>query len=116
LATAAAVVIFLPAAFFVGGDKQTAAELAQMKGQMVAIEQASRSRKNVGSNFRGRDRREPEIDYYRGRNAAPCSAMGPINGNEIADRHPGMKPTNEISGYRQTRKSPATFSARIRSI
>jgi hypothetical protein len=36
--TAAAVVIFWPAAFFVGGDKQTAAELAQMKGQMVAIE------------------------------------------------------------------------------
>jgi len=31
-ATAAAVVIFWPAAFFVGGDKQTAAELAQMKG------------------------------------------------------------------------------------
>ena len=30
LATAAAVVIFWPAAFFVGGDKQTAAELAQM--------------------------------------------------------------------------------------
>jgi hypothetical protein len=37
LATAAAVVILWPAAFFVGGDKQTAAELAQMKGQMVAI-------------------------------------------------------------------------------
>jgi hypothetical protein len=31
LATTAAVVIFWPAAFFVGGDKQTAAELAQMK-------------------------------------------------------------------------------------
>jgi hypothetical protein len=37
----AAIVIFWPAAFFVGGDKQTAAELGQMKGQMVAIEQAS---------------------------------------------------------------------------
>jgi hypothetical protein len=45
LATAAAVVIFWPAAFFVGGDKQTAAELAQMKGQMVAIEQASVAKK-----------------------------------------------------------------------
>jgi hypothetical protein len=45
LATAAAVVIFWPAAFFVGGDKQTAAELAQMKGQMVAIEQASIAKK-----------------------------------------------------------------------
>ena len=40
-----AVVIFWPAAFLVGGDKQTAAELAQIKGQMVAIEQASISKK-----------------------------------------------------------------------
>ena len=51
-ATAAAVVIFWPAAFFVGGDKQTAAELAQMKGQMVAIEQAS-VQKNCGIQFQG---------------------------------------------------------------
>jgi hypothetical protein len=36
LATAAAVVIFWPAAFVVGGDKPTAAELARMKGQIVA--------------------------------------------------------------------------------
>jgi hypothetical protein len=52
LATAAAVVIFLPAAFFVGGDKQTAAELGQMKGQMVAIEQAS-IQKKCGIQFQG---------------------------------------------------------------
>jgi hypothetical protein len=45
VATAAAIVIFWPAAFFAGGDKQTAAELAQMKGQMVAIEQASIAKK-----------------------------------------------------------------------
>jgi hypothetical protein len=45
LATAAAIVVFWPAAFLVGGDKQTAAELAQMKGQMTAIEQASIARK-----------------------------------------------------------------------
>jgi hypothetical protein len=45
VATAAAIVIFWPAAFFVGGDKQTAAELSQMKGQMVAIEQASIAKK-----------------------------------------------------------------------
>jgi Tfp pilus assembly protein PilN len=45
IATTAAVVIFWPAAFFVGGDKQIAAELAQMKGQMVAIEQASTQKK-----------------------------------------------------------------------
>jgi hypothetical protein len=51
LATAAAVVIFWPAAFFVGGDKQTAAELSQMKGQMVAVEQASIA-KNATSSFR----------------------------------------------------------------
>ena len=43
--TAAAVVIFWPAAFLVSGDKQTAAELGQMKGQMVAIEQASIAKK-----------------------------------------------------------------------
>jgi hypothetical protein len=43
-ATAAAVVVFWPAAFFVCGDKQNAAELAQMKGQMVAVEQASIAR------------------------------------------------------------------------
>ncbi|MDN3278774.1 hypothetical protein QWJ07_31245 [Frankia sp. RB7] len=41
VATTAAVIIFWPAAFLVGGDKATAAELGQMKGQMVAIEQAS---------------------------------------------------------------------------
>lgn len=52
LATAAAVVIFWPAAFFVGGDKQTAAELSQMKGQMVAIEQASIAKK-CGIQFQG---------------------------------------------------------------
>jgi hypothetical protein len=45
LVTAAAIVVFWPAAFFVGGDKQTAAELSQMKGQMVAIEQASIAKK-----------------------------------------------------------------------
>src|SRR6202043_1344173 len=52
VATAAAIVIFWPAAFFVGGDKQTAAELAQMKGQMVAVEQASIAKK-CGIQFEG---------------------------------------------------------------
>jgi hypothetical protein len=51
--TAAAVVIFWPAAFLVGGDKQTAAELAQMKGQMVAVEQASIA-KNCNIKFQGK--------------------------------------------------------------
>ena len=45
IATTAAVIIFWPAAFFVGGDIQTAAELAQLKGQMVSIEQASIAKK-----------------------------------------------------------------------
>ncbi|ABA04751.1 lipoprotein, putative [Nitrobacter winogradskyi Nb-255] len=45
VATTAAVIIFWPAAFLVGGDKQTAAELGQMKGQMNAIEQASIAKK-----------------------------------------------------------------------
>jgi hypothetical protein len=45
IATAAAVVIFWPAAFFVGGDGQVAAELGQLKGQMVAVEQASIQKK-----------------------------------------------------------------------
>lgn len=45
IATAAAIVVFWPAAFFVGGDGQVSAELAQLKGQMVAIEQASIQKK-----------------------------------------------------------------------
>jgi hypothetical protein len=45
VATTAAVIVFWPAAFLVGGDKQTAAELAQMKGQLVAIAQASIEKK-----------------------------------------------------------------------
>jgi hypothetical protein len=40
------------AAFFVG-DKQTAAELGQMKGQLVAIEQASIAKK-CNIQFQGR--------------------------------------------------------------
>jgi len=45
IATGVAVVIFWPAAFLVGGDGQVAAQLAQMKGQMTAIEQASIAKK-----------------------------------------------------------------------
>ncbi len=52
VATTAAVIIFWPAAFLVGGDKQTAAELGQMKGQMVAIEQSSIQNK-CGIKFQG---------------------------------------------------------------
>jgi hypothetical protein len=45
IATGVAIVVFWPAAFLVGGDGQMAAELAQLKGQMVAIEQASIAKK-----------------------------------------------------------------------
>jgi hypothetical protein len=41
IATGVAVVLFWPAAFLVGGDGPTAAEVGQLKGQMVAIEQAN---------------------------------------------------------------------------
>src|SRR5688572_18086195 len=41
IATGVAIVVFWPAAFLVGGDGPVAAELAQLKGQMNAIEQAS---------------------------------------------------------------------------
>ena len=45
VATGIAIVVFWPAAFLVGGDGPTATELAQLKGQMVAIEQASIQKK-----------------------------------------------------------------------
>jgi hypothetical protein len=51
VATTAAVVVFWPAAFFVGGDKQNAAELARLRGEMDAIEQTS-IRKKCGIQFR----------------------------------------------------------------
>ena len=41
IATGVAIVVFWPAAFLVGGNRQAAAELAQLRGQMVAIEQAN---------------------------------------------------------------------------
>jgi hypothetical protein len=41
VATSVAVIVFWPAAFLVGGDGPQAAELAQLKGQMIAIEQTS---------------------------------------------------------------------------
>lgn len=50
VATTAAVIIFWPAAFFVQGDKQNAAQLAQLKGQMDAIQQESIA-KNCGIQF-----------------------------------------------------------------
>jgi hypothetical protein len=51
VATTVAVVVFWPALFMIGGDKQNAAELARLKGEMEAVEQAS-VRKQCGIEFR----------------------------------------------------------------
>jgi hypothetical protein len=51
--TAAAIVVFWPAAFFVGGDNQTSAELARLKGEFDTIEQVAIG-KNCSLNFRKR--------------------------------------------------------------
>jgi hypothetical protein len=50
IATGVAIVVFWPAAFLVGGDGPMAAELANLKGQMLAIEQAS-IQKQCGISF-----------------------------------------------------------------
>lgn len=50
VATTVGVIVFWPALFLIGGDKQTAAELARLKGEMEAIEQAS-IRKNCRIQF-----------------------------------------------------------------
>lgn len=49
--TAVAIVVFWPAAFFVGGDRQLSAELARLKGEMIALEQAAVNKK-CGIQFR----------------------------------------------------------------
>lgn len=45
-------ILFWPAIFFVGGDKASAAEIARLKGEMQAIEQANIAR-NCGLQFHG---------------------------------------------------------------
>lgn len=49
--TGVAVVLFWPAAFFMSGNGQNAAELGRLKGEFQAIEQAS-IQKNCGFQFR----------------------------------------------------------------
>jgi hypothetical protein len=51
IATGVGAVIFWPSLFFIKGDQQNAAYLAQLKGQMDAIQQES-IRKNCGFQFR----------------------------------------------------------------
>ena len=50
VATGVALVVFWPAAFFIKGDRETAAELSRLKGEMEAIEKAS-VHKNCGITF-----------------------------------------------------------------
>jgi hypothetical protein len=50
VATGIGVIIFWPSLLFIGGDKQTAAQIAHLKGQMDAIQQES-IRKNCGIQF-----------------------------------------------------------------
>lgn len=61
IATTAALVIFWPAAFLVGGNDQNTAELGRLKGEFEAIEKAS-IQKNCAIQFRPEPlppRREP---------------------------------------------------------
>jgi hypothetical protein len=51
IATGVAIVLFWPAAFMVGGNDQTTAELARLKGEFEAVERAS-VQKNCGHQFR----------------------------------------------------------------
>ena len=51
VATGVALVVFWPAAFFIKGDKQTAAELGRLKGELEPLEKMS-IQKNCGITFR----------------------------------------------------------------
>lgn len=51
IATTAAIILFWPAAFLVGGDDQNTAELARLKGEFETIEKVS-IQKNCNLQFR----------------------------------------------------------------
>jgi hypothetical protein len=55
IATAAAVIVFWPAAFFVGGDDAQTAELARLKGEFDAIQEVS-IKKSCGIRFQSAQR------------------------------------------------------------
>lgn len=50
VATGVSLVLFWPAMFFIGGNKDNAAELSRLKGEMEALEKASIA-KNCGISF-----------------------------------------------------------------
>lgn len=51
VATGVAIVVFWPAAFLVGGNDQTTAELARLKGEFEAVERSA-TQKNCGLQMR----------------------------------------------------------------
>lgn len=51
-------VLFWPSLFFIKGDKQSAGELARLKGELEALQQAS-VRKNCGLEFRAPTTKPP---------------------------------------------------------
>jgi hypothetical protein len=53
LVTAAAIVVFWPAAFFIEGNGETAAELSRLKGEIEAVERVA-ANKRCGIQFRRR--------------------------------------------------------------
>lgn len=85
VAMGVSLVIFWPALFFIKGDQQTAGEVARLKGEMDAIEQASIA-KNCGIEVR--------------QAPAPQQAPGPVPGpRSPAMQQPGaatMDPASPI--------------------
>jgi len=65
VATTVGVLIVWPALFLIQGDKQNAAQLAQLKGQMNAIEEMS-IQKNCGIQFRQAQEGAPPPAAYSG--------------------------------------------------
>lgn len=53
VATAAAIIVFWPAAFLVNGDDAQTAELARLKGEFATLQQVS-IQKNCGTRFESR--------------------------------------------------------------
>ncbi|MEZ5817990.1 MAG: hypothetical protein R3D44_12995 [Hyphomicrobiaceae bacterium] len=58
IATGVAIVVFWPAAFLVGGNDQTTAELARLKGEFEAVERSS-TEKNCGLQLRQQSATKP---------------------------------------------------------
>jgi len=77
VATAVGVIIIWPAFFLIQGDRQNAAQLAVLKGQMDAIEQAS-IQKNCGIQFRAAP---PPASA-----AAPATASSPASSYASGDQ------------------------------